>query len=499
MRLFVVAFAVLSTGACGGGSDSNAPVAPPPPPPPTMSIQVPAVVVTAGTLPATASVSNSTTPTVTWSSDSPGVATVGSDGTITGVSPGQSLIRATSGSLTASASVNIIPRFTELGLGIRWGCGITAAADLYCWGQDTQDQLGVIEGRAACPLQPSNTCVQTPRQNSAALPFVRVNGGFQNTCGLTASGQGYCWGGNFDCAAPDPTFPKCGWLGAVASYRTPLKVSGELQLTSIGAGGDFVCMLTDAGAAYCIGINLSGILGTAATQRCGISVAAYACSDTAIAISGGISFASLSVGAAQVCGLTAAGAAHCWGANGNGQAGIGASGPNLTTPTAVVGGLQFSSISAGTSCFVADPCGYHTCAITAAGQAYCWGFNGYGELGNASTVDSYVPVAVSGGLTFSSISVGGAHTCGLTTSGRAYCWGFNTRGSLGDGTNTNRSVPTPVARSIVFAQLDSRANLSCGRTASGTIYCWGNNAFGQLGAGLSSVLSVNTPVGIGVP
>lgn len=138
MRLFIVALALLSITACGGGSDSVAPV--PPPPPPTMSLQVPPVVATNATLPATATVSNSTTP-VTWSSDAPAVATIDGGGAITGVAPGQTVIRATSGSLSASASVNVIPRFTEMGLGIRWGCGITAAAELYCWGQDTQDQL----------------------------------------------------------------------------------------------------------------------------------------------------------------------------------------------------------------------------------------------------------------------------------------------------------------------------------------------------------------------
>src|SRR4029079_16293566 len=108
-------------------------------------------------------------------------------------------------------------------------------------------------------------------------------------------------------------------------------------------------------------------------------------SDTVVAITGGLSFASLSVGAAQVCGLTAAGAAHCWGANFDGQAGNGTSGPNLTVPTADVGGMQFILISVGTSGFVSTACGYHTCAITATGVAYCWGANGNGELGNGTT------------------------------------------------------------------------------------------------------------------
>ena len=495
MRFGTVVFAVLSMAACGGGSDSVAPN----PPPPSMSIKVPPVVATNATLQATATVINPTTPTVSWSSDSPALATVDATGMITGVAPGQDVIRATSGTLSASASVNVIPRFTQIGLGIRWGCGITSTADLYCWGLDSEGQLGVISPTETCPLQTSQTCVNTPYRNLAALAFVQVNGGYQHTCGVTASGEAYCWGGNFDCGAPDPSYPKCGWLGNAGSYTTPKKVSGTLHAVSIGAGGDFSCMLTDTGAAYCLGVSLNHDLGATPADNCGISIAYYPCSDTALAVSGGISFASLNVGAEQVCGLTAAGAAYCWGANGNGQAGNASSGSDVVAPTAVAGGLQFTSISAGKSCFVAAPCGSHTCALTSAGQAYCWGFNGYGELGNGTTVDSPIPVAVFGGRTFQSISVGGVHTCGLTTSGAVYCWGWNGRGTLGDGTTTNRSVPAPILGGLLFAQLEVNANLSCGRTAAGAVYCWGNNAFEQLGAGQTSLLDSPTPVGIGVP
>jgi alpha-tubulin suppressor-like RCC1 family protein len=53
-------------------------------------------------------------------------------------------------------------------------------------------------------------------------------------------------------------------------------------------------------------------------------------------------------------------------------------------------------------------------------------------------------VAVSGGLTFTSISAGRFHTCGVATGGAAYCWGANDVGELGDGTTTFRLVPVPV-------------------------------------------------------
>jgi alpha-tubulin suppressor-like RCC1 family protein len=53
-------------------------------------------------------------------------------------------------------------------------------------------------------------------------------------------------------------------------------------------------------------------------------------------------------------------------------------------------------------------------------------------------------VSVSGGLVFASLAPGFFYTCGLTAAGGAYCWGSNQYGQLGDGTTTDRSVPVPV-------------------------------------------------------
>ena len=87
----------------------------------------------------------------------------------------------------------------------------------------------------------------------------------------------------------------------------------------------------------------------------------------------------------------------------------------------------------------------HTCGVTTSGDAYCWGKNSFGQLGDGTTTDRLTPTPVIGGLTFPAISAGGNHTCGVTPSGDAYCWGDNTSGQLGDGTTTDSSVPVPVS------------------------------------------------------
>src|SRR5664280_2295208 len=92
---------------------------------------------------------------------------------------------------------------------------------------------------------------------------------------------------------------------------------------------------------------------------------------------------------------------------------------------------------------------YHTCALAPSGQAYCWGSNGNGQLGDNSNTERHTPVAVQQGgvtftVTFTSITTGNIHTCGLTSAGAAYCWGYNNEGELGDNTTTDEHTPVAV-------------------------------------------------------
>src|SRR5439155_1275576 len=160
-------------------------------------------------------------------------------------------------------------------------------------------------------------------------------------------------------------------------------------------------------------------------------------SSTPVAVSGGLTFAAVSSSNSLnfTCGVTTAGAAYCWGDNIYGELGkstTDAINPT-TTPGAVSGGLTFASVSAGDgfACGVATS---FTCGVTTAGAAYCWGSNFYGQFGNGTTISSTTPVAVSGGLTFASVVAGYYGACGVTTNGGAYCWGNNPLGELGNGT-----------------------------------------------------------------
>ena len=213
------------------------------------------------------------------------------------------------------------------------------------------------------------------------------------------------------------------------------------------------------------------------------------------AVLGGLAFTQISVGE-HSCGLTSAGAAYCWGTSDGGELGDGDTNfHKVGTPTAVQGGLSFSQISAGSG---------HTCALTDSGAAYCWGTSNGGELGDGDTSFRKVgaPTAVQGGLAFSEISAGYNLTCALTTAGAAYCWGISDGGELGDGDTNFHKVgsPTAVVGGLTFYEIATgsstgmgSSDVTCGKATDGKAYCWGQTNGGELGDGDTEYHKVGSP------
>jgi alpha-tubulin suppressor-like RCC1 family protein len=201
----------------------------------------------------------------------------------------------------------------------------------------------------------------------------------------------------------------------------------------------------------------------------------------------GLEFASVSAGWRHTCGLTTGADAYCWGDNAYGQLGDGSTTASAV-PVAVAGGLKFASISAGEA---------QTCAVTPAGAAYCWGsFSGLGTGTKAQLTwcvrdhdCTPTPVPVAGGLVFSSVSAGQWHSCGVTLAGKGYCWGWWTEdGALGVDPDCIHAgcgeTPEPVAGDLTFASINAGdSRHTCGVTTAGAGYCWGYNTFGELGIG----------------
>jgi alpha-tubulin suppressor-like RCC1 family protein len=175
----------------------------------------------------------------------------------------------------------------------------------------------------------------------------------------------------------------------------------------------------------------------------------------------------------HACGLTGTGAAWCWGSGNNGALGDGATGLQLL-PVAVSGGRTFTAIFPATF-------DWRTCGIEASGAVWCWGHNGAGAIGDGTQTDRWVPVQVVGVPPSKQVVSGDRFTCALSMAGAAWCWGRNTSGELGDGTQTDRSVPAAVLGGHTFTQLAAGFSHVCGVRPDGVVMCWGLNSTGQLG------------------
>ena len=193
----------------------------------------------------------------------------------------------------------------------------------------------------------------------------------------------------------------------------------------------------------------------------------------------------IAAGGSHTCALTKAGIVECWGSNRAGQLGDGTT-ADRNIPVAVSALAGVAAIAAG---------GSFTCARSSAGGVACWGDNARGQLGDG-TGRSSVPVAVaglSGGV--AAIGAGGAHACALTTGGAVRCWGGNEHGQLGDGTKSDRTTPVSVSglSSGVVAISVGGAH-TCALTRPGAVKCWGDNAYGQLGDGSTTARTEPVPV-----
>lgn len=400
--------------------------------------------------------------------------TLGSNGVVSGTpttknTNGQSFdVVATYKTKTGQQAYTIVVNGASLDVvsiaaGQMFTCAVTTAGGAKCWGYNYSGQLG----------NGTNTNTTTPAAVSGlSSGVVTVSAGMDHVCALTTAGSVKCWGANSNSQLGN---------GTTTNSNVPVSVSGLTGVASISAGMQHNCAVTTAGGAKCWGRNDAGQLGDGTSANSSVPV-------TVSGLNSGV--ATVDAGRLHTCAVTTAGGAKCWGYNPNGQLGNG-----TTTDSRVP--VDVTGLTSGVASLSAGKSDDNVCAVTTAGGAKCWGYNGYGSLGNGTTTNSTLPVAVSG-LTsgVASISVGGAHTCAVTTAGGAKCWGANYYGSLGNGTTTSSNVPvnvTGLTSGVETISAGLAGSHTCVSTAGGA-KCWGFNNYGTLGSGSTTRSTVPVDV-----
>jgi alpha-tubulin suppressor-like RCC1 family protein len=310
----------------------------------------------------------------------------------------------------------------------------TGAAD--CWGGGLQGQLGNGQHTADA---------LTPVGVSSLAGAVALTGGVSHTCALLASGTVECWGGNFHGPLGD---------GTQTERDSPAPVSGLTGAIQIAAGGSHTCALVFDGTVRCWGDDTQGELGDGATNTIRL---------TPVAVVGLSGVASISAGSTHTCATLADGTARCWGDNTSGQLGDGGT-TQQPLPDTVIGETAATALAGGDQ---------HSCALGFLGFAGCWGKNSSGQLGNATVTQSPQLVGVktvastSRGTTvafladITDLGAGSDHSCAVTVGGLVYCWGNNGFGQLGIGSTSNRDTAVSVASFVL--NIDPHVKLLRGR------------------------------------
>ncbi|MGM7774737.1 DUF6531 domain-containing protein [Arthrobacter sp. KNU-44] len=356
------------------------------------------------------------------------------------------------------------------------------------WGANFSGELG--RGAAAVTVDRPAPAGSGDLEG-ASISLVSSNSGGDTNCAVK-TGELYCWGD--------------GWSGQLGngtrfqSSVTPVKVDmtgvmAGTTITKVVTGPDSVCAIA-SGKAFCWGNQWV----TGGDDYSAVPVAI----DTTGVLAGKTvtDIAILDYGACVI----ADGKPYCWGQEfsgelGNGQDYVYEQFPVAVDVSGVLAGKDVTKLSArrGTVCAIA------------AGEAYCWGDNSAGQLGNGTTTSSNVPVSVGGaltGMTVTGVSVGEGGPCAIANE-RAFCWGWGLDGTLGTGVGywypnhpfpLQETLPVAVDTSGVLAgkavtQISTGFDYSCA-LAEGKPYCWGTNRNSNLGAAVAPDTTAWSPVAI---
>src|SRR5665648_324291 len=308
-------------------------------------------------------------------------------------------------------------------------CAVASDNQAYCWGHNGEGELG--------NNSTTNSSIPVAVYTAGVLSgktIKQISVGNMVTCAIASDDQAYCWGYNGD-----------GELGNNSTTNSSIPVAvytnGVLNgktVKSISVGTNHTCVIASDDQVYCWGLNSSGQLGNNSTNQSMVPVAV-----NTTGVLSGKTIKAITAGAAHICAIASDNQVYCWGLNYAGSLGNN-SDSQSSIPVAVyaAGVLNGKTIKS----VVADH--YTTCVITFDSGAYCWGYNYYGGLGNNSTTNSFIPVTVinTGALSgkmITSISAGPA-TCAIACDNQAYCWGWNGNGQLGNNSTVNSLIPVAV-------------------------------------------------------
>jgi len=286
--------------------------------------------------------------------------------------------------------------------------------------------------------------------------WLDLSSGNHHVCGIASDNSLWCWGQNL--------YGQLGY-GATASSSYPVHLGADLDWKAVSLGEYHSCALKNSGSLYCWGVNDQGELGDGTTT---------AMRTTPTLVNGDTDWAAVDGGGLHTCALKTDGSLWCWGYDAYGQLGDGSPYSLQKAPVQAGADTDWKQVSAGST---------HTCAVKNNRTLWCFGNNGYGQLGDKTKLNKTVPTQIGKATTWSQVSAGNAYTCARKTDGTLWCWGYNGAGNLGIGSTAEKTVPVQVGTAATWSEVFASSFHTCARKKDNSLWCWGGNDYGELGNG----------------
>ncbi|XMB72031.1 leucine-rich repeat protein [Mycoplasmatota bacterium WC30] len=367
---------------------------------------------------------------------------------------------------------------SDVNLGYYHSAGITSEGRVFTWGANNNGELG--DGTIISSYTPIEITSQFDLNEGEYITSISL--GFHHSSALTSEGRLFMWGKNY-----------YGQLGdGTTTYRSiPTEITSQFNLNesetiiNVSLSYNYSLAITSEGRVFTWGYNCFGVLGdgTIIDRHTPVEIT----SQFNLSESETITYVSLGYGFASA--ITSAERIFTWGWNSEGQLGDGTTSTSYN-PLEITSQFNLNEGETIISMSLADE---HSSALTSEGRIFTWGDNGYGQLGDGTTINKLVPTEITSEFTLNEsetiidISLGDSHSSALTSEGRMYTWGNNNDGQLGDGTIIRSYSPIEITSQFDLIEGEAITDILLGAanssaiTSDGSVFLWGCNDTGQLG------------------
>ncbi|AKT38419.1 RCC1 domain-containing protein [Chondromyces crocatus] len=331
---------------------------------------------------------------------------------------------------------------TRLTAGAKHSCALLEDGTVRCWGNNERGELGLGDraSRGRAPLEMGKNLRAVDLGTDAVVLGVRA--GRAHTCAVLRDSLLKCWGenGQGQLGLGDRR-DRGGEPGDMGDNLPTVDLGQGERLVGLAVGGDHTCVWMVSGRLKCWGANGAGQLGLGDDTNRGEKGWQMGDSLPAVNLGTDERITLVATGLYHTCALFEGGSVKCWGGDHAGALGV--SGTHGDRPESMGDNLPVVNLGAGKKAVSIAAGDHRTCALLDDGSVKCWGANYDGELGLGDRKDrGYEPEDMGDGLPAVDLGTGavatgirmrGKHTCVWLRGGDLKCWGVNTRGQLGLG------------------------------------------------------------------